>query len=37
VFEHARERDARADEEVLQMTLRNDQSRLGQFECPEMG
>ena len=36
VLENAWERDARADEEVLQMTLRNDQSCLSQFECPEM-
>ena len=36
-FEHTWERDARADEKVLQMTLRNDRSCLGQFECPEMG
>jgi len=35
-FERTRERDARADEEVLQMTLGNDQSGLSQCECPEM-
>src|SRR6476660_391964 len=36
VLEQTWEGDARAAEEVLQVTLRNDQSCLSQFEYPEM-